>query len=135
MRQSSGAMVGIVGRVGGDHGPEHVGALSCEGDDGLDVVFPLAPLAVVVGPAFGMFDEGGEGALVEDALEVPVAAPGAPEGFGTARLAQHGGEAGGGREGGGGTKAGEVAGAGDELGGEDGPHAGHGPHEGALRVD
>ena len=52
MRASSDAMVGIVGFVVVEHGPEQVGALASERDDGLDVAFTFAPLAVAVGAAF-----------------------------------------------------------------------------------
>src|SRR3954468_71342 len=106
MRVSRGAMVGIVGLPTGEHGPEHVGAPAREGDDGLGVVLPLAPLAVVVGPALRVDGAGAEGALVEDALEVLVAPPRVAEGAGAPGLAQHGREAGRGGEGRGGAEAG-----------------------------
>jgi hypothetical protein len=56
------------------HGPQDVGALACEGDDGLDVMFSLAPLAVVVCSAVGMVAEGAKGTLIKDALEISIAA-------------------------------------------------------------
>ncbi len=91
MRLSSVAMVGIVGFVMGEHGPQDVAALTGEGDDGLDVMLSLAPLAVVVGSAIGMDAEGAEGALIEDALEVPTAAACATERSGVSGLPQSSG--------------------------------------------
>ena len=79
MRLSSGTMVGVVGPIVGERGPEHVGAPAGGGDGGLGVVLPLAPLAVVVGQALRVAGASGEGTEIEAALEVAIAAAGAPE--------------------------------------------------------
>ena len=85
-----------------------------------DVMLSFAPLAVVVGSAFGMVAEGAEGALVEDAFEVLIAAPGSSQCAGVSGLPQHRGEAGGGGEGCGRAEACDVACCCDELGCQDG---------------
>src|SRR5690242_19406049 len=134
MRLSRGAMGGIIGFVLGEHGPEHVSALAGQSDDGLDVMFSLAPLAVVVGPAFGMGAESTESTLIKYALELAIAPSRSSQSSGMARLAEHRGQPGCGRQGGSGAKSGDITRRGDELGCQNGPHAWQGAHEGGLRV-
>ncbi len=56
------------GRPVSEDGPEHVHASFGEGDDGLMVAFSFGAFAVIEGAAVWA-SEGGEGGLVEDAVD------------------------------------------------------------------
>ena len=126
-------VVGLEGLAGVHDRPEHVDAAAGQGDDGLMVAFAFAAFAGVEGTA-SWRGKRAEGRLVEDPLEVLVAASGPAVVAGLAGLAQHRGQPGGGGELVGGGKAAKVACLSDELGGQGGPHAGQAADEGRVRV-
>src|SRR5918999_3946419 len=66
---------GLEGGPVSQHRPEDVHPPPRQGDHGLGVPLAFAPLAVVEGPRLGYGPHAGEGGLVEDPLEDPVAAP------------------------------------------------------------
>src|SRR6266436_5356413 len=135
MDLSSGSMERIERRSMLEHGPHHGYAASCESDDGLDVAFSFAPLAVVEGSGSRVSrGASAECGLEEHAFQRPVAAKGAAQGAGLSRLAQNGGKACGGGESIWRAETGDVACRGDELGREDDPHTRQAADEGRIRV-
>lgn len=136
MRKSSSVLEGIKGLSALDHGPEHGDASPCECDERLDMVFSLAPFAVVEGFREWIFGaDGAEGTLIEDALEGFVAAEGASPSCLSARLPDHRREPCGRGQRIGRRESPDVANAGDELCREHRPHARQRLDEDAVRVD
>src|SRR6266404_2700133 len=135
MDLSSGSMERIERRSMLEHGPHNGYAASCESDDGLDVAFSFAPLAVVEGSGSRVSrGASAECGLEEHAFQRPVAAKGAAQGAGLSRLAQNGGKACGGGESIWRAETGDVACRGDELGRADDPHTRQAADEGRIRV-
>jgi len=134
MAESSGCFEsGLEGCSRMEDGPEDVDTPAGQGDDGLMMVFSLAPFSIVEDAAVIMA-EGAESGLVEDTLEALVAAAGPTQETGASGLAQDGRHASGGGERVGGAEAREIACLGDELRREDDPHAGQAADEGRVRV-
>lgn len=107
-----------------EHRPEDVDSSARRGDHGLGMPLTLGPLAVVEGPGLGNGAHTGEGRLVEDPLEDPVAAAAlAMVAHPLARVPGGGEQPGLGGEPVGASEGGDVAHGDEELGPEDRPHA------------
>jgi hypothetical protein len=134
MRLSSGYFeIGLEGGSSLHDCPEDVEATTGKGDDGLVVMFAIAPFTGIEGAAVCLAERA-ECGLIEHALETLVATCRASEQAGLTGLADDGRDTGCGGECVGGAEAREIACFGDEFCGEHGPHSGQATDEGSVRV-
>ena len=115
------------------HRPEHVDASAGERDERLVMTLAFPPLAVVKGATDRVL-QGAEGRLVQDALQILIAAERPAEEADFTGLAKHGSEACSGGERVGTGEAGQTACLDEELAGQGDPHPGQAQDEGPVRV-
>lgn len=123
----------MVGMSIAKHRPEHVDASAGERDERLMMSLAFSPLAIVKGTADRVL-QGAEGRLVQDALQILIAAERPAEEAHLARLSKHGSETCGGGERVGTGEASQTACLDEELAGQGDPHPRQAQDEGPIRV-